>query len=460
MGAPRLTPARKSAYPAAVPRRAVLLAALLAPTAARAAPIELVEQRKNFMIFDDVDGSIEHANWYSRDSFYTGFRAVEEGFLANHPDDSDFLVVYSTFKLVQGVGAFYQALANDVAGIGYSHAADFDPVIPAEFFDDTPDSKLYGFLHMNDWRNFLLQDGVTIDDEWISLVFGQELGHAWLAFPHVDLEGAPGNAMLGRSDAHWNFYMHTGGSPVEGHLWTDHGDGSFTATKLDKYQFSDLDLYLMGLMPPEEVQPWFLIEDPHDCIDSNLRDMECAPASAHGFKADQYRVKGTRRDITVADVISREGARTPAYPDAPNEWSLSFLLIKRPDETLCDDEIAVIDEVIDRSLTQWIDQTRGRANLINRTRVEDVPPAPSCDGDTTTGAEPDTTTGPADTGSSGETVLPTTDDAPPDGSTTAEEPTTSTTAGQIDDAGCGCRGSAPASLVPLLALVWRRRRRP
>jgi hypothetical protein len=98
VGAPRLTSARKSAYPAAVLRRAVLLAALLAPTAARAAPIELVEQRKNFMIFDDVDGSIEHANWYSRDSFYTGFRAVEAGFLANHPDDSDFLVVYSTFS--------------------------------------------------------------------------------------------------------------------------------------------------------------------------------------------------------------------------------------------------------------------------------------------------------------------------------------------------------------------------
>jgi hypothetical protein len=68
--------------------------------------------------------------------------------------------------------------------------------------------------------------------------------------------------MLGRSEAHWNFYMHTDGSPVEGHRWLDKGGGDFEAVKLDKYQFSDLDLYLMGLMAPEEVQPWFVITDP------------------------------------------------------------------------------------------------------------------------------------------------------------------------------------------------------
>jgi hypothetical protein len=73
--------------------------------------------------------------------FYEGYNAIEEGFLAVHPDDSQFIVVYSTFKLTAGVGAFYQSLSNDVAGIGYKQAAEIDAVIPAEFFDDTPNSQ-------------------------------------------------------------------------------------------------------------------------------------------------------------------------------------------------------------------------------------------------------------------------------------------------------------------------------
>jgi hypothetical protein len=453
-------------------RRALALTLLLAPSVAHAAPIEFVEQRKNFMIFDDVDGSVENANWYTRDPFFAGFRAVEDGYLANHPDDSEFLVIYSTFSLTEGVGAFYQSLSNDIAGIGYKQAAEIDATIPAEFFDDTPDSKLTGFLHMNNWRNFLLDDGATIDDQWISLVFGQELGHAWLAFVYAAFGEDPSEILLGRSSAHWNFYMHTDGSPIEGHRWIDHGGGDFEAVKLDAYQFSDLDLYLMGLMPPEEVQPWFVITEPHDCIDSSKEDKSCAPVDAFGFKADQYRVKGSRVDITIDDVIAAEGPRVPAYPDAPNEFNLSFILIKRPDETLCDEEIAVIDEVIDRSLDQWIAQTRDRANLINRTRTDDPLP-PACGSDTTgpdptTGGESSSSTTAADTSDAGDSSADSTPTTNPntlgasESDSDADDSTGSDTAGTLDDAGCGCHSPAPLAAAPwlLAPLLLRRRRRP
>ena len=166
------------------------------------------------MVFDDVDGSVANANWFTREPFYAGYYAIEDGFLKVHPDDSQFIVVYSTFSLVQGVGAFYQSLANDVAGIGYKQAAELDAVIPAEFFDDTPNSQMVGMLHMNDWRNFILPGNTGINDEWISLVFGQELGHAWLSFVHATVDGLPPDSMLGRAKAHWNFYLDTGGSPA------------------------------------------------------------------------------------------------------------------------------------------------------------------------------------------------------------------------------------------------------
>ena len=441
-----------------MPRVAVPLALLcglapaLAPTVAAAAPIEFVEQRKNYMIFDDVDGTVEKANWFTREPFYAGYYPIEDGFLKVHADDSEFIVVYTTFKLIEGVGAFYQSLANDVAGIGYAQAAELDAVIPSEFFDDTPGSRFQGMLHMNDWRNFLLPGNVGYNDEWISLVFGQELGHAWLAFVHADLGAGASDLMLGRARAHWSFYLHSDGSPVEGHRWTDHGDGNFTAAQLDAYQFSDLDLYLMGLLPPEEVKPWFIIEDPHDCVDSAKPDKECAPPEGFGFKADQYRVKGTRRDITIDDVIAAEGPRVPAYPDAPNEFNLSFLLIKRPDETLCDQELAAIDEIVDRSIATWVGQTRGRATLVNRTHVDDAPePGPLCP------EEPESTgTGDTSGDSSGEPT-PTTGE---DDASAADSAGVS--AGELDDEGCGCR-QAPANswllagLLPLLALRRRAR---
>src|SRR5690606_6789167 len=93
-----------SLYPALVPRLALAapLALLLLSTTAHAGPISFVEQRKNFMVFDD-DGTVEHANWFSREGFYGGYYPLEQGFLAVHPDDAQFIVVYSTFDLVDGV---------------------------------------------------------------------------------------------------------------------------------------------------------------------------------------------------------------------------------------------------------------------------------------------------------------------------------------------------------------------
>lgn len=471
MGSNPLGAACKCPYPGLVPRLALAapLALALVSATAHAGPITFVEQRKNFMVFDD-DGTVEHANWFSRTGFFNGYYPIEDGFLAVHPDDAQFIVVYSTFNLVDGVGAFYQSLANDVAGIGYAHAAEFDPVIPAEFFDDTPNSQFIGMLHMNNWRKFVKPGSGAIDDWWISLVFGQELGHAWLAFPHVAGGGGGTDLLLGRSQAHWSFYMHTNGSPVEGHRWTDNGDGTFTAAKLDEFEFSDLDLYLMGLMDPKEVEPWFVIEDPHDCVDSNLPDQKCPSPSSFLFKADTFTVSGTRRDVTIDDVILAEGERVPAYPAAPNEFGLSFLLIKRPGEVLCEEEYAILDEVIDRSIDMWVGQTRGRANIINRTFSADaIPPGVFCevdtdsDGDSATSGAP-TTSG----GSDGDPPAPTTEDPTTDATSTSSTSSSGSATrgdgpGGDTEAGCGCRsrgdaGSALALVLVLASLGGRRRR--
>lgn len=447
---------------------------LLVPTAASAAPIELVEQRDTYMIFRDVDQSVEYANWFERDPFLVGYDAVESGFLAVHPDDSQFIVLFSTWQLPPPVGALYQSVANDVHGIGYEHIAVEDVVIPDAgmgYFDDTPNSQVQGFLHMNTWTNYLGGDPGGTSDNYISLVFGQELGHAWLAFVYFSQGGGWDTSLLGRSNAHWSFYMNTGGSPVQGHEWLDNGDGTFTAFKQDIYEYSDLDLYLMGLIPPDEVEPWFVLENPTNCINSAAKDGSCAPADAFLFEADSYQVDATRRDITVEDVIAVEGTRTPAWPDAPDAYDVSFVLVTRPDEELDEGQKLLIDAIIDRSIEIFDAQTRGYAHIVNRTAAGqggdesgsggDDDPTGITGGDTT---ETSATDGTATGGGSASATGATAGTAGSAGSASGSDG--SSEGGGADDestGGCGCDqrgGGAPwIATLGLLALVRRRRGR-
>lgn len=443
---------------------AVLISSMIAGPAS-AAPIEFVEQRDQYMIFEDVDQSVEFANWFQRDPFLAGYASVEDGFLVAHPDDSQFIVIYTTWMLPPPVGALYQSVANDVEGIGYDHAANDDPVIPAEIFDDTPNSQVYGFMHMNVWTQYLGGDEGGVNDNLISLIFGQELGHAWLAFPYAD---GLGGEMLGRSNAHWSFYLDSGGSPVEGHDWVDNGDGTFTALQQDIYEYSDLDLYLMGLLPADEVEPWFLLQNPSNCVDSAAEDGSCAPVDAFQFQADSYTVNASRVDITIDDVIAAEGPRMPAWPDTPDAYDVSFLLITRLDEELAEDQKLLVDAIIGRSIEIFDAQTRGYANIVNRTAL-DQPGEDTGNDDNDTGMDSggpeggiDTTNGGSASATDGSGSATTPGEDGPGSASMSGDSSGTGDGGENDDAGgCGCtaapRSMASALLFGLVALCRRRR---
>ena len=433
-------------------RVAATLCTLAWTSPVSAAPIELVSQQDGFMLFDDVDGSVQSNNFFAREPFLAIYGDIEAGFLAVHPDDSQFLVVYTTWQLPPPVGALYQAVANDVNGIGYEHAADFDAIIPETIFDDTPNSQVQGFMHMNRWTQYLGGDPGGVDDTLISQIFGQELGHAWLAFVHIVHPTLPEDALLGRSEAHWSFYAHSSGSPVEGHDWTDNGDGTFTATRRTLFEYSDLDLYLMGLIPAEQVEPWFVLTDVSNCVDSSLPDGECAPANAHLFAADSYTVTATRNDVTIEDVIAAEGVRSPAVGQAPTSYDVSFLVIKRPDESLSSADLAQIAQIVERSIEIFNQQTRGLAQVVNRTAGE-APP-----GGTSGGNGGGNTSGGAASSAGSAGGIPTTASGT-DTDTGFPSPLAN------EDTGCACQ-TQPARpwrtgwLLLLVAALCHRRREP
>ena len=88
-----------------------------------------------------------------------------------------------------------------------------------------------------------------------------ELGHHFSGRARfVDDSGIIRTDLLVDKDfQHWHMYVNAV-SPLGGNGWASNGDGSFTnvistLANPDKKQYSDLDLYFMGLLPKIAVSP-------------------------------------------------------------------------------------------------------------------------------------------------------------------------------------------------------------
>jgi MYXO-CTERM domain-containing protein len=161
----------------------------------------------------------------------------------------------------------------------------------------------------------------------MEMLFNQEIGHRFGVFVEADLGDGPTNLLLGRSADHWSYFFHTRSSPMEGNAWIDHGDGSFTtATVPNAIHYHSLDLYLMGLVPPEDVEPTFLIRNVSDA------GVDCLGFPVHGGSVPQFcdppkTVRGERVDVGVEHILAVEGPRSPAWPDTPDRFEVAFVLL-------------------------------------------------------------------------------------------------------------------------------------
>jgi len=125
----------------------------------------------------------------------------------------------------------------------------------------------------------------------------------------------PADSLLGRDRAHWSYFMNSGGSPVEGNAWAEITPGVFR-TSLVPIRFSQLDRYLMGLIPASAVEPFFVIAEP-DVMgqqDNNGALINRAsPPETFGFSPRDVTIRGRRVTYTIDDVIQSNGPRVPAY---------------------------------------------------------------------------------------------------------------------------------------------------
>lgn len=219
-------------------------------------------------------------------------------FLQRHPDVFDFVTYYvDTSTGLPGQGSFHSGIYNKTKGINYYAGANLDR---RSTFGTT---KLQAFLSIGWIGNYVLL---------------QEFAHMWAAFlRNRDTQNGPRRFDLlisstGQGIFHWGRFFDNDHSPMDydgidwqalgGNRYRSHGIGD------DFFHFCPLDLYVMGLIRPSQVGGFYVIQNP---------------------SANSGTITGTRKNITVQNVIWAEGARNPAYPNTQKRWKQAFIVLTK-----------------------------------------------------------------------------------------------------------------------------------
>jgi len=254
---------------------------------------------------------------------------VSRRFLAVHPDEFDNLVIFTDTKLLTDSFAYEMTVANGIRGLN----------LP--MFDD---SKQYGSTgrlqslcnmdalskYPDDPRQKFFGENSTVS------ILGQEIGHRWLAFFEFrDHDGRRSQALLGRDQAHWSFFVDSDASVLEGNDIQDLGAGSFrTTAAVQRYNL--LDQYAMGLVDKTQVPPFFYVQSPTNV--TPLRTAVSNPQVGVTFN-------GIRRDVTIDDVIAVAGERVPSAANSPRVYRQAFIYVVSAGHTGDAEEIVKLDRI-------------------------------------------------------------------------------------------------------------------
>jgi hypothetical protein len=269
---------------------------------------------------------------------------VARKFYQSHPDNYDQLIIWTDIQVVDDAFAYEVTVANEVRGIGLSQ------------FDASGDFGSAGRL-----RSYAVMDRIGkypedplqtfLGENNTVSVLGQEVGHRWLAFLEFrDHRGERSEALLGRDQAHWSFFMDSDASVMEGNDIEDLGGGSFRTTAAVR-RYSRLDQYAMGLIPASQVPLFFYVDNPVNVAGG--READSAPRVGVTFN-------GTRRDVLMEDIIAINGPRIPSSVDSPRVHRQAFVFVVGQGRSPDDAQIAKVDR-IRRAWETFFDQaTEGR----------------------------------------------------------------------------------------------------
>lgn len=170
----------------------------------------------------------------------------------------------------------------------------------------------------------------TTDSQTTTLdILGHEFAHRWGAYVRFRDSGRNDSDKLledpetrpDKTPRHWSFFVDSDASVLFGNDWRHRPRrpsplNTFQVTAVTQ-GYSPLDLYLMGLLPPEQVPDFFYIADSPD-----------EPVVGRSALPDiGFGTRGTRVDVSIQDVIDATGPRVPDVAGAPHVFRQAFVLI-------------------------------------------------------------------------------------------------------------------------------------
>ena len=267
---------------------------------------------------------------------------IAREFYRTHGDDFDSLIFFTNFESdLDEIGlAFAIPVKNDVLGIGNP---SYDELFP--LFDDTADygsqGRLKAIISMN---NLKLWEDDPLETVWgpatsTLSVLAHEFEHIWGIYLDPP-------ELLGRDWSHWSFSLHTAGSVMGGNDIQDNEDGTFT-TLGPRDVYGPLDLYLMGLLKPEEVPPTFLVTELYDVDlpppydEEFISSRELAASNPMG----NVTFRGEKKEITIEDIIMLNGSRIPDAESSQKDFRVAFILLTMGEEDPTPAEIEKVEAV-------------------------------------------------------------------------------------------------------------------
>lgn len=236
--------------------------------------------------------------------------------------------------------SFQLGIYNNVEGIG------LPPVDYRGEFGGSDNLQSIHFIHSRHMNRYVML---------------QEVGHQWCAFARFrERRDGPLRTDLliqngGGAFSHWNIYFDDDRSPVDYDEvdWRDNSDGSFTPLSLTDRErsYCSLDLYLMGLIPPDQVGNFYYLSD------------------LHHLGGARYRA--TRHLLNVQNVLWAENERKPKAADSQKEFRHSFVLVTR-DAARAESLAHAIDRFRRAFVGDFADATRDLARV--NTEIRPAPP--------------------------------------------------------------------------------------
>ena len=282
-----------------------------APAASAAITTQLVDDV--FVIHDPAGSLVTQVGTEQTINFVEAYRL----FRLEFGDDYDFLAFFvDTQSGMPDVGNGSTPIFSDVSGIGR-------PMV-----DDRAT-----------WSSTKLR--LCSHFTWVSLrTMLHEPAHLWCSYVHYRAsQNGPTQALLhadfaGASDQsgmHWGRFMDDGISCMDYDRcdWVDNHDGTFdrfnhrsdetSPIRAKRFGYSPLDLYLMGLIGPQDVPPWTMVCDPTPPIQDNVFG-PYTPAAPGAFQ------------LGVQNVIFENGPRVPAHTNSPRVFHQATIVITKDND--------------------------------------------------------------------------------------------------------------------------------